>query len=32
VVAFRTAKALKSNPASRSKIDTFCWQNSTLFN
>jgi len=32
VVAFRTAKALKSNPESRSKIDTFCWQNSTLFN
>jgi hypothetical protein len=32
VVSFRTANALKSKPARRFKIDTFRWQNSTLFN
>ncbi len=31
VVSFRTAKALKSNPASRYEIDTFRWHNSTPF-
>ncbi len=31
VVSFRTAKALRTNPASRYEIDTFRWYNSTEF-
>ncbi len=31
IVSFRTAKALRTNPASRFDIDTFRWHNSTEF-
>ncbi|QMU56948.1 MAG: hypothetical protein GKR98_01235 [Boseongicola sp.] len=31
IVSFRTAKALRTNPASRFEIDTFRWYNSTEF-
>lgn len=31
ICSFRTAKALKRNPGSKSSIDSFCWHNSTPF-